>query len=110
MPGFQLYQDEQGEFRWRLRANNNETILQASEGYSSKDAAMRSVEIIKEAGLSSGPEIYQDNAGKFRFRIAAPNGNVIAVGQAYKNEADCSKTVSLVNQLAPQANVDDQTA
>ena len=28
-------------------------------------------------------EVYQDSAGKFRFRLKATNGQVIAVGQAY---------------------------
>ena len=32
-------------------------------------------------------EWYQDKAGKFRFRLKASNGQVIAVGEAYESKA-----------------------
>lgn len=35
-PKFELYKDRKGEFRFRLKARNGETIL-TSEGYSSKE-------------------------------------------------------------------------
>ena len=34
-------------------------------------------------------EVYQDSAGKFRFRLKATNGQVIAVGQAYETKKSC---------------------
>ena len=102
---FQLYKDNAGEFRWRLLANNHEVIAQSSEGYSDKSAARRGAEILKEKGLSGSPEVYQDGNGKFRFRYTSPNGNIIAVGQSYKNEDDASHAVSLLHQLAPAAPI-----
>jgi len=32
-------------------------------------------------------EITKDAAGKFSFRLKAPNGEVIAVGEAYESKA-----------------------
>jgi uncharacterized protein YegP (UPF0339 family) len=32
-------------------------------------------------------EVYQDRAGKFRFRLKASNGQVVATGEAYKTKA-----------------------
>jgi uncharacterized protein YegP (UPF0339 family) len=32
-------------------------------------------------------EVYTDSAGKFRFRLKAGNGEVIAVGEAYESKA-----------------------
>lgn len=32
-------------------------------------------------------ELYSDKAGKFRFRLKAGNGEVIAVGEAYESKA-----------------------
>jgi uncharacterized protein YegP (UPF0339 family) len=108
MLGFELYQDKGGEFRWRLRAKNNEVVAQSSEGYSDKRSAQRSIEILREGEKSANPEIYEAD-GQYRFRVTAKNGNVIAVGQAYKNEADCAKTVTLLNEIAPTAPVADDT-
>lgn len=102
---FQTYKDPNGEFRWRLLADNHEIIAQSSEGYSSKTGVGRSIEILKEAGLSGSPVIYEDAEGKFRFRYSAPNGNIICVGQAYKHEKDCGHAVSLLHQIAPAAPV-----
>ena len=47
MPRFQIYQDSAGYYRWRLIAGNGE-IVAGSEGYSSKQNAIRSAYRIKE--------------------------------------------------------------
>ena len=36
---FELYKDAKGEFRWRLKASNGQTIATGGEGYSSKASA-----------------------------------------------------------------------
>jgi uncharacterized protein YegP (UPF0339 family) len=54
-------------------------------------------------------EIYKDKAGKFRFRLKASNGQVIATGEAYETKASAMKGVASVQKNAPGAKVDDQT-
>ncbi|MBM6403064.1 YegP family protein [Phycicoccus sp. CSK15P-2] len=54
-------------------------------------------------------EVYKDRAGKFRFRLKAGNGQVIAVGEAYESKASAMKGVHSVQKNAPAALVDDQT-
>lgn len=44
---FQLYKDKQGEYRWRLRHSNGNILATASEGYSSKAAALKCIENVK---------------------------------------------------------------
>ncbi len=102
---FQVYKDKAGEYRWRLLAENHEVIAQSSQGYSAKADCRRGVEIIKEGGLSGSPEIYTDEAGRFRYRYTAPNGNIIAAGQGYQSQADCSHAVSLLHQIGPEAPI-----
>lgn len=36
---FELYKDAKGEYRWRLKAANGQTIATGGEGYSSAAAA-----------------------------------------------------------------------
>ncbi len=54
-------------------------------------------------------EVYKDKAGKFRFRLKASNGQVIATGEAYETKASAMKGVASVQKNAPGAKVDDQT-
>ena len=54
-------------------------------------------------------ELYKDNAGKFRFRLKASNGQIIAVGEAYETKAAAQNGIESVQKNAPGATVDDQT-
>ena len=55
-------------------------------------------------------ELYQDKAGKFRFRLKAGNGQIIAVGEAYESKAAAQKGIDSVKRNAGEADVVDQTA
>lgn len=53
-------------------------------------------------------EIYKDRAGKFRFRLKASNGEIIAVSEAYNTKASALGGVESVRKNAPDAKTDDQ--
>lgn len=44
-PKYELYEDKAGEYRWRLKARNGESIGK-SEGYKSKDSAENGIESV----------------------------------------------------------------
>lgn len=50
-------------------------------------------------------EIYQDKAKKFRFRLKAPNGQVIATGEAYDAKDSCLNGIKSVKKNAPEAEI-----
>jgi len=54
-------------------------------------------------------ELYQDTAGKYRFRLKAGNGQIIAVGEAYESKAAAQKGIESVKANAGDAAVVDQT-
>lgn len=54
-------------------------------------------------------ELYKDSGGKFRFRLKASNGQVIAVGEAYESKAAAMGGIESVKKNADSATVDDQT-
>ena len=54
-------------------------------------------------------ELYRDAAGKFRFRLKAPNGEIIAVGEAYESKAGCKNGIESVKKNASIAGVKDLT-
>jgi uncharacterized protein YegP (UPF0339 family) len=54
-------------------------------------------------------EVYSDKAGKYRFRLKAGNGEIIASGEAYETKAAALNGVESVKRNASDATVDDQT-
>jgi uncharacterized protein YegP (UPF0339 family) len=56
---FFIYKDSRGEYRWRLRDNNNEIIAVAGESYTTKYGAERAVRNVK--GEAPGADVYESN-------------------------------------------------
>jgi uncharacterized protein len=54
-------------------------------------------------------EIYSDKGGKFRFRLKAGNGEIIAVGEAYESKASAKNGIDSVKKNAADATVVDLT-
>ncbi len=54
-------------------------------------------------------ELYEDKAGKYRFRLKAGNGEIIAVGEAYESKASAKKGIESVMRNAADAQIVDQT-
>ena len=55
MAKFQVFKDAAGEFRWRLRADNNEIIADSGEGYVDKSDCLHGIDLVKK--LASDAEI-----------------------------------------------------
>ncbi len=55
-------------------------------------------------------ELYKDSAGKYRFRLKASNGQVVATGEAYETKASALNGIESVKKSAAGAPTDDQTA
>jgi uncharacterized protein YegP (UPF0339 family) len=52
-------------------------------------------------------EVYQDRAGKHRFRLKASNGQVVATGEAYETKAAAKKGCESVQRAADGAKVEE---
>lgn len=50
-------------------------------------------------------EVFTDKSGKFRFRLKAGNGEIIAVGEAYNSKDSCLKGIDSVKRNAPDAAI-----
>jgi uncharacterized protein YegP (UPF0339 family) len=55
-------------------------------------------------------EVYKDAAGKFRFRLKAGNGEIIAVGEAYESKPGALNGIESIKKNAAEAEIVDQTA
>jgi len=50
-------------------------------------------------------EWYKDKVGKFRFRLKATNGEIIATGEAYETKQSCLGGIESVKKNAAIAKV-----
>lgn len=48
MAKFELFKDKKGEFRWRLKADNNQVIADSAEGYKQKASCKHGIDKVKE--------------------------------------------------------------
>ncbi|MGW1197636.1 YegP family protein [Streptomyces sp. NPDC002536] len=55
--------------------------------------------------MSGKFEMYEDKAGKYRYRLKAGNGEIIAVGEAYNSKSACEKGIESVKRNAAGAEV-----
>ncbi len=65
---FEIYQDNIGEWRWRFRAANHKIIAVSSEGYSSKQACLDSIDLIKTTAGSAPVYEYDSITSTWRRR------------------------------------------
>lgn len=45
---FEIYKDAKGEFRWRLKSGNHQTIATGGEGYATKQSCQKGIEAVKK--------------------------------------------------------------
>ena len=114
---FELYEDNAGEWRWRLIHDNGNIIADSSEGYASKGNAKRAMSGIREHAASAdylridpaGFELYRDRAGKWRWRLVHENGNILAdSGQGYASRQKAKQGVDSVRNNAGDAAIEEQ--
>ena len=52
-------------------------------------------------------EVYQDKGGEYRFRLKAPNGEIIAVSEGYTTKRSCMRGIESVKRNAQIAGTQD---
>ena len=106
---FELYRDEGGEYRWRLLHENGNILADSGQGYASRQGARQGVDSVQKNVAGDGDaeiEVYEDNAGEYRFRLVHRNDNIIADGsQGYASESGAREAVDHFREYAPEAHV-----
>jgi amphi-Trp domain-containing protein len=124
---FQLYEDAEGKYRWRLRHDNGNIIADGSEGYASKQKAEQGLESVKTNAAGAGLvdtskdeeaddgatskatfELFDDAEGKWRWRLVHDNGEIIADGgQGYSSKQKAKQGLRSVRTNAPGSEVEE---
>lgn len=107
---FELLKASNGQFFFRLKAGNGETILM-SEQYKARASAENGIESVKKnAPLEERFERKTSKDGKFYFVLKASNGQVIGQSEMYTAAASMENGIESVKKNAPEAPVIDKTA
>jgi len=105
MGKFEVYKNKSGEFRFRLKAGDGQTIL-ASEGYTSKAARDNGVESVRKNasdekrytnGVSTSNQSY--------FNLTATDSQIIGKSEMYDSESARDNGIQSVMNTAPEARV-----
>ena len=108
---YEQYEDNAGEYRWRLVHDNGNVIADSGEGYASRNGIERAVsrlrEYVKPADyLEVDPvafELYRDNAGQYRWRLIHENGNNLGDGgEGYASRQKAIQGIESVRANAPE--------
>ena len=119
---FQVYKDEEGKYRFRLRAENNE-IIAAGEAYEQHAGCLKGIQSIQKNCNSSVEDLtveggekitnpkyqlYSDTKGLFRFRLKASNGETIAQSEGYETKDSCMNGIEAFRK-GSDAEIEDET-
>jgi len=116
---FEIFEDSAGEYRWRLVASNDEIIADGGEGFASERGARDSIGRVREyAGEASALdyrgaafEIFEDNAGEYRWRLRHENGQILGdSGEGYASRTGAIDGLRSVKRNAPNADFEDLDA
>jgi len=106
---FETYQDARKEHRWRLKATNGQVIATSGQGYKDNRDCKNAIERIqKDAATKLTFETYQDAEKKYRWRLKATNGQIIATsGQGYIDKRDSENAIDVIKKGAEKARVEE---
>jgi uncharacterized protein YegP (UPF0339 family) len=115
---FELYADDAGEHRFRLRHDNENVIAAAARGFSSRSNATNAVEAVRSYIAPAdylefdptGIEVFEDAAGEFRWRLVHRNGRILAdSGEGYASRSNARRAVEGFQRTAGDAEVDGES-
>ena len=106
---FELFEDKGGKYRWRLLHKNGNILADSGQGYASRQKARQGIDSVQRNVAEDGNaefEVYEDNAGEYRWRLTHQNGNIIAdCGEGYASESGAKDAVERTTEYAPEAHV-----
>ena len=116
-----LIREKNGKDSFRLKAGNGE-IIATSQMYKSLQTCKAGIASVRNnapiANLEDQTregyavqkhpkfEVYTDNAGEFRFRLKAKNGQNIVASEGYKALKSCLNGVESVRKNAPDSAIE----
>ncbi len=107
MAKFEIFNDNKGEFRFRLVADNGKIIL-ASEGYKAKASCLNGIESVRKNSQDESKfERLEAKNGKLFFNLKANNGQVVGTSQMYADKSSMETGIASVVKNAPIVEIEE---
>lgn len=104
---FEIYEDADEKYRWRLNHDDGNSIASSGVGYASQASVQRAIDHIKAyvgpaEYLEADPraiEIYLDEANEWRWRLVHRNGDILAASsEGYAERTDASLAIDTIRE------------
>jgi len=106
-PKFEIYEGNNGQFYFRLYAQNGQKIL-SSQGYASKAGCKKGAESVKtNAPNEAQYERKEASNGKFYFNLLAANKQIIGTSQMYAAKTGRDNGIGAVMRAVTKASIDE---
>jgi len=108
-PKFEIFKGQDDQFYFRLRAKNDEIILQ-SEGYEAKGGCQNGIESVKtNAPVDERYKRSISSNDKWYFALKAANLETIGMSEMYESEQNRENGIESVKENAPISPIEDTT-
>ena len=95
-----------GQWYWRLKASNGETVSWSGELYVTKQGAVDAATRVRSLATTGTYERYTDVKGEYRWRLKAANGQIVAVSEGYSSATSRDNSIAWMRANAPTANIE----
>lgn len=110
MSKFVITRSANGEFRFKLKADNGQTIL-TSEGYVTKAGCSSGIDAVKKNAVVD--DRYEKKTAKDNshfFNLKAANGQVVGTSEMYETATGRDNGIESVKKNAPIATIEELVA
>ncbi len=99
----------------------NKEVIATSEIYNSKASCLKGIASVSKNAIVAAVEdltvknykketnpkfeVYKDGSGRFRFRLKAKNGQIIAASEGYRAKASCKNGIESVKRNVVGAEI-----
>lgn len=96
---FEVFEGVDGQFYFRLVANNGEIVL-ASEGYTRRSSAESGIASVKAHGADrENYRVLENQAGDYYFNLVARNNQVIGTSEGYASLSNAERGADTVQRI-----------
>nr|WP_158601113.1 HVO_2922 family protein [Haloplanus aerogenes] len=103
----EVYRDVAGGWRWRLVHRNGNVLASSGEGYASRSGVRRVIDSLREDIGDAEIEVYEDESGGFRWRLAGGDTRIKADSSGYESHDGATDAVERLRRFLPEADLID---
>lgn len=104
--GFEVYGQEDDEWRWQLRTRSGRAIARSRTGYDSRSGAREAIERVqKHVADNDRWSVTVGQHGGYHWRLTAPNGTVLSRNvRRYDSDKEAQQAIERVREVLPEAD------